>query len=80
MSSKSSCARQGEQLWAKMPKANTELFALTYGAIVTEIITDSQTVQEVNDRLESMGYNIGVRLIDEYHAKSAVIVGSGQRT
>ena len=37
MSSKSQASAAGQALWAKMPKANAELFALTYGSLVTEL-------------------------------------------
>ncbi len=29
--------KAGEAAWQKMPKANAELFALTYGATVTQV-------------------------------------------
>ena len=41
MSSKSQAA-SGQALWAKMPKANAELFALTYGSLVTELVRDCE--------------------------------------
>uniref|UniRef100_A0A7S1G0B8 Trafficking protein particle complex subunit n=1 Tax=Corethron hystrix TaxID=216773 RepID=A0A7S1G0B8_9STRA len=77
MSSKTSFSRQGEQLWAKMPKANTELFALTYGAIVSEIVRDSSSAADADARLDAMGFSIGVRLIDEYCAKASLVAGAG---
>ena len=58
------------QAWAKVPKVNGEFFALTYGSMVKQLIKDYEDVEEVNKQLEKMGYNIGVRLIDEYLAKS----------
>lgn len=36
------------------------------------MIQDYQDVQAVNQEMEKMGYNIGVRLIDEFLAKSAI--------
>ena len=65
-----STTRQGEQAWAKVPKVNGEVFALTYGAMVIQLIKDYEAVDEVNKQLEKMGYNIGVRIIDEFLAKS----------
>jgi len=62
--------RVGEQAWAKTPKVNGEFFALTYGSMVMQLIKDYEAVDEVNKQLEKMGYNIGVRLIDEFLAKS----------
>ncbi|KAF0699597.1 Aste57867_9848 [Aphanomyces stellatus] len=64
--------RTGEAAWAKMPKVNAEFFALTYGALVTQLIKDFEDLKEVNTQLELMGYNIGIRLIDEFLAKSGV--------
>jgi hypothetical protein len=63
-------ARTGDQAWAKTPKVNGEFFALTYGAMVMQLVKDFEEVDEVNKQLEKMGYNIGVRLIDEFLAKS----------
>ena len=72
---------------------SAELFTLTYGAIVMQLIKDFDSVDEVNTQLEKMhdllpsfpcrwhllicvlhhrGYNIGVRLIEEFLAKSNV--------
>ena len=42
-------------------KVSGELFSLTYGALVTQIVKDYQNVEDVNKQLEKMGYNIGVR-------------------
>lgn len=80
---------------------NAELFTLTYGAIVRQLLTDLEEVDEVNKQLDQMylcicfffvfilyfcvivcvlickcviyrGYNIGIRLIDEFLAKSNI--------
>ncbi|KAH9311126.1 hypothetical protein KI387_026161, partial [Taxus chinensis] len=51
---------------------NAELFTLTYGAIVRQLLTDFEEVEEVNKHLDQMGYNIGIRLIDEFLAKANV--------
>ena len=64
--------RAGEQAWAKTPKVNGEFFALTYGALVSQLVKDYEDVDEVNRQLEKMGYNIGIRLIDEFLAKSGM--------
>lgn len=39
-SNKSAAIATGNALWNKVPKANAELFALTYGALVTEVLRD----------------------------------------
>ena len=40
--------QQGTALWNKMPKINAELFALTYGAMVMQLIKDHEDVDAVN--------------------------------
>ncbi|EKM55146.1 uncharacterized protein PHACADRAFT_255569 [Phanerochaete carnosa HHB-10118-sp] len=61
----------GEDLWkGRTEKINAELFALTYGALVVQLIQDYEDYDEVNKQLEKMGYNIGTRLIEDVLAKS----------
>ncbi|TCD68913.1 transport protein particle 22 kDa subunit [Steccherinum ochraceum] len=61
----------GEDIWKSRPeKTNAELFALTYGALVVQLIQDYEDYDEVNKQLEKMGYNIGTRLIEDFLAKS----------
>ncbi|KAJ9090808.1 transport protein particle 22 kDa subunit [Naganishia cerealis] len=50
---------------------NSELFALTYGSTVAQLCRDfNNDYQEVNQQLDKMGYNIGLRLIEEFLAKT----------
>ncbi|KAJ8078964.1 hypothetical protein PM082_013248 [Marasmius tenuissimus] len=64
---------RGEDLWkGRTEKVNAELFALTYGALVVQLIQDYEDYAEVNKQLEKMGYNIGMRLIEDFLAKSGV--------
>ena len=51
---------------------NAELFALTYGALVVQLIQDYEDYAEVNKQLEKMGYNIGTRLIEDFLARSSL--------
>uniref|UniRef100_A0A6B2LKJ3 Trafficking protein particle complex subunit n=1 Tax=Arcella intermedia TaxID=1963864 RepID=A0A6B2LKJ3_9EUKA len=46
------------------------MFTLTYGAIVCQLIKELDSLDEVNNQLDKMGYNIGLRLIDEFLARS----------
>mmetsp|Transcript_1446 Transcript_1446/g.2213 ORF Transcript_1446/g.2213 Transcript_1446/m.2213 type:complete len:189 (+) Transcript_1446:152-718(+) len=62
--------RIGDAAWAKVSKVNAEFFALTYGSLVMQLIDDYEDVKAVNNQLDTMGYNIGVRIIDEFLAKS----------
>lgn len=44
---------------------------LTYGTIVAQLCKDYEfDYPEVNKQLDRMGYNIGMRLIEEFLAKS----------
>jgi len=70
--SKSVTQKTGDAIFQGMEKINSELLAMTYGAIVTQLIKDYKDVKTVNTELEKMGYNIGVRLIEEFLAKSGV--------
>jgi len=70
-------AKQGETIFAKTPKVSAELLALTYGAFVHRLIKDEsstngtgENAEEVNAILDKMGYNIGLRIIDEFFAKA----------
>ncbi|KAF6211693.1 hypothetical protein GE061_012207, partial [Apolygus lucorum] len=65
-------SRAGTRVDAK--KVNSELFTLTYGALVSQLMRDYENVEDVNKQLERMGYNIGIRLIEDFLAKT----GSGR--
>ncbi|KAF8557299.1 TRAPP I complex [Imleria badia] len=63
----------GEDIWkGRTEKTNAELFALTYGALVVQLIQDYEDYAEVNKQLEKMGYNIGIRLIEDFLARSSL--------
>lgn len=49
---------------------NTEVLALTYGAIVRQLLADLSDIESVNDQLKEMGNNIGARLIEEFLART----------
>ena len=69
--SKSIAASNGQSLWNKVPKANAELFALTYGALIIEIIRDNEdNFTLINEQIDKIGYSIGIRCVDEFLAKS----------
>lgn len=54
-----------------MDKVNAELVVLTYGTVVSQLYKDFEgDYVEVNKQLDKMGYNIGLRLIEDYLAKS----------
>ena len=73
MSKSNNITASGHTLWSKMPKANTELFALTYGSLITELLKDyDNDIPEINKQLDRIGHSIGVRCIDELLAKCEV--------
>ncbi|KAK8795826.1 hypothetical protein WA171_003794 [Blastocystis sp. BT1] len=49
---------------------SSELLALTYGAFISQIVKDYEDVTEINKQIEHLGYNIGIRLVEEYLAKT----------
>lgn len=56
-----------------MEKVNAELVTLTYGTIVSQLCVDFENdYAQVNQQLEKMGYNIGVRLIEDFLAKTSL--------
>ncbi|KAI4154835.1 MAG: hypothetical protein LQ340_001416 [Diploschistes diacapsis] len=62
-------ARVGEE--TRIDKVNAELVTLTYGTIVAQLCSDyDSNYAEVNKQLDKMGYNIGMRLVEDYFAKS----------
>ncbi|UZJ51659.1 hypothetical protein CBS101457_000979 [Exobasidium rhododendri] len=61
----------GEESWKnRTEKVNAELFTLTYGALVVQLIKDYEDYDEVNKQLDKMGYNIGTRLIEDFLART----------
>ena len=64
--------KSGENIFAKAQKVPSELLTLTYGVFVSKLIRDNQhNVDEVNSKLDKMGFNMGTRMVDEFFAKSA---------
>lgn len=57
----------GQMAFNRVEKVNAELFALTYGAIVTQLLKDYEHVEEVNTQLEKM------------HAKIDAVCGRSYR-
>eukprot|EP01135_Chromosphaera_perkinsii_P006616 Nk52_evm18s554 gene=Nk52_evmTU18s554 len=55
-----------------MTAKNAELFTLTYGSLVAQLIKDFEDDNAVNTQLEKMGYNIGIRLVEDFLARSGV--------
>eukprot|EP00052_Salpingoeca_macrocollata_P023516 m.206830 g.206830 ORF g.206830 m.206830 type:complete len:178 (-) comp22047_c0_seq2:30-563(-) len=53
-------------------KISAELFTLTYGSLVAQLIKDYESDDEINKQLDKMGYNIGMRLVDDFLAHTPV--------
>lgn len=68
----SKAARVGEEVWkTRVDKVNAELVTLTYGTVVAQLCNDyDSNYTEVNKQLDRMGYNIGMRLVEDFFAKS----------
>ncbi|KAK9446981.1 NO signaling/Golgi transport ligand-binding domain-containing protein [Limtongia smithiae] len=66
----------GEDVWkTKVEKVNAELVTLTYGSVVAQLCKDfNSDYVQVNEQLDKMGYNIGIRLIEDFLARA----GSGR--
>eukprot|EP00899_Mesostigma_viride_P015393 jgi/Mesvir1/23855/Mv10656-RA.1 len=64
--------RPGDAAFATVEKINAEVFTLTYGAVVRQLMNDFEDPAEVNKQLDKMGYNIGIRLVDEFLAKGNI--------
>mmetsp|Transcript_5218 Transcript_5218/g.15605 ORF Transcript_5218/g.15605 Transcript_5218/m.15605 type:complete len:187 (+) Transcript_5218:56-616(+) len=62
----------GDSLFAQSDRVSAELLALTYGSTVRQLMADFEEPEEVNNQLERMGYNIGVRLIEDLIAKARI--------
>jgi hypothetical protein len=68
--------RAGDVAFDKSDKVSQELFVLTYGAVVQQLVTDFEDETKVNEELKKLGQNIGARLVDELFAKTGPSLGS----
>lgn len=51
-------------------KISLELFTLTYGSFVAQLIKDYENCDEVNKQLDQIGYNMGIRMIEDFLARN----------
>ena len=68
--------RAGEAAFDKYEKVSQELFVLTYGAVVQQLVADFEDETMVNEQLLKLGQSIGQRLVDELFAKTGASLGS----
>ncbi|KCV69373.1 hypothetical protein H696_03806 [Fonticula alba] len=64
-----------DELWNhSTEKINAEVVALTYGSLVAnlarEALSSGAGVAAINTRLDEMGYNIGLRLADDFASRT----------
>lgn len=70
--SRQSLQALGDSAFARTERVSAELFALTYGTFVRQLLIDYEDVDEVNKQLDAIGRKIGVRLVDDFLAKSKI--------
>lgn len=63
-------SRSSKQAVPEVKTMNAELFTLTYGALVVDLLRDLESEEEVNNQLEKIGYNMGVRIADDLLSKN----------
>jgi len=51
-------------------KVSGELLSLTYGSLVAQLVKDYENVDDVNRQLDRLGHNLGVRLIEDFLART----------
>jgi len=49
-----SLAKQGDAAFSRVEKVNSEVLALTYGALVAQLVEDYEDVEAINVQLEKM--------------------------
>ncbi|KAK5109318.1 hypothetical protein LTR62_007087 [Meristemomyces frigidus] len=73
-------ARMGEEVWkTRTEKINLEVLSLTYGTLISQLCLDLRLASNpslpdyaaVNTELERMGHSIGLRLIEDFLAKTS---------
>ncbi|KAJ1755533.1 hypothetical protein LPJ77_003844 [Coemansia sp. RSA 2523] len=63
----------GDEAWKNsVEKVNAELFIFTYGSLVVQLLRDHEDCTAVNQQLDKLGYNIGVRLADDMFARTSL--------
>lgn len=62
----------GDATFSRCDRVSAELLALTYGSFVRQLLQDYEDPLDVNKQLDTIGYNMGVRLVDDFLAKSKI--------
>lgn len=72
MNSKSSYSKIGENALNGMETVNAEVFAMMYGSLVTQLLRDYKDISIVNTELFKIGYNMGIRMVEEFLARANI--------
>lgn len=59
-----------QQLLSFFKFQNSELLTLTYGSLVSQMLRDYENVDDVNKQLERLGYNMGMRIIEDFLSRT----------
>lgn len=70
LSAPTQSVRAGDIAFARMEKVSSELVAITYGALVSQLLKGKQDAEAIHADLDRIGHNMGTRLVDEFLAKS----------
>ncbi|RDD38393.1 Trafficking protein particle complex subunit 3 [Trichoplax sp. H2] len=65
-------SRQTPRVSVEGRKFSSEVFALTYGALVAQLLKDYENDDDVNKQLDKMGYSMGVRMIEDFLARNNI--------
>lgn len=70
----------GEDLWksgSSNTRLNGDLFVLTYGSLVAQLLKDLGTSELVTKELYTMGHRMGSRLVDDVLSRSQIVKCNG---
>jgi len=63
-------SRSTKQVPEQARQIQSELFTLTYGVLVAQLLEDIEDTSLINTKLDKIGYNIGVRLVDDIFSRN----------
>ena len=69
-------SRSTKQVPEQARQIQSELFTLTYGVLVAQLLEDIEDTSLINTKLDKIGYNIGVRLVDDIFSRNLNLRGN----
>ncbi len=63
-------SKQSNKYGTTAPKISLELFTLTYGSFVAQLLKDYENCDEVNKQLDQIGYNMGIRMVEDFLSRN----------